>query len=127
MFIFIQLKSAMFLNAVYLIALFVLSAGLYIMIVEKNLIRKLIGLSLFQTAIIVFFIAIAKLNTGIQPFDQCKGATECSILYSASLTHVLMLTAIVVGFATICVGLALVYRHNKMKSKNTDNQKSDLL
>lgn len=80
------------------------------MITDNNHIRRIMGLGVFQTSSLIFFIALGKVNIGIIPFEKCNGAANCVYTYSASLPHVLMLTAIVVGFATLAVGLALVYR-----------------
>lgn len=100
----------MFINSIYLLSVLVLCTGLYIMIVDNNYIRRIIGLGIFQTSCLIFFIALGKVNKGLIPFDKCSGQETCSSIYSASLPHVLMLTAIVVGFATLGVGLALIYR-----------------
>lgn len=80
------------------------------MIADNNPIRRIIGLGIFQTACLIFFIALGKVKGGIIPFDKCSGIENCTYNYSAALPHVLMLTAIVVGFATLSVGLSLVYR-----------------
>ena len=103
----------MFTNTIYVLSVIVLCTGLYMMIADNNSIRRIIGLSIFQTASLIFFIALGKVNSGIIPFDKCAGIENCTQAYSAALPHVLMLTAIVVGFATLSVGLALVYRMNK--------------
>lgn len=95
---------------IYLVSVLILVVGLYMIIVEDNYLRKIIGLSIFQTATIIFFVALSKVTGSIIPFDKCKGTIPCNVIYSSSLSHVLMLTAIVVGFATLAVGLALVYR-----------------
>lgn len=100
----------MIINSIYILAVIVLCTGLYIMIVDNNYIRRIIGLGIFQTSCLIFFIALGKLNIGIIPFDKCAGIEKCTYIDSASLPHVLMLTAIVVGFATLSVGLALIYR-----------------
>ena len=80
-------------------------AGLYIMISRHNLIKKLLGLSIFQTAIFYFYISIGKVDGGSAPI-----LSDSVTLYSNPLPHVLILTAIVVGVATTAVGLALVIR-----------------
>lgn len=95
---------------IYLVSVFIFALGLYMVIVEDNYLRKIVGLSIFQTATIIFFVALSKVANGIVPFDKCKGALPCNVVYTSSLTHVLMLTAIVVGFATLSVALALLYR-----------------
>ena len=105
-----MLGFQMMVNSIYILAVIVLCSGLYIMIVDNNYIRRIIGLGIFQTSCLIFFIALGKLNIGIIPFDRCADIKKCTYIYSASLPHVLMLTAIVVGFATLSVGLSLIYR-----------------
>lgn len=100
-------------NYIYILAVILLCTGLFMIITDSNYIRRLVGVSIFQTACIIFFVALGKLNVGIIPFDKCQNLQNCPYLYSASLPHVLMLTAIVVGFATLCVGIALIYKINK--------------
>jgi multicomponent Na+:H+ antiporter subunit C len=80
-------------------------AGLYIVIARNNLIKKLVGLSIFQTAVYLLYIAPGKLIGGTAPIVAPGYAT-----YSNPLPHVLILTAIVVGIATLALGLALVVR-----------------
>ncbi len=82
-----------------------LVTGLYLVIAQDNLVKKLLGLSVFQTAIFVFYLALGKMFPGAVPI---LGAEVVN--YSHPLPHVLILTAIVVGIATLAVGLALVVR-----------------
>ena len=89
----------------YWIVVILMMAGLYIMIARYNLIKKLLGLSIFQTAIFYFYISLGKVTGGTAPILE-EGIT----VYSNPLPHVLILTAIVVGVATTAVGLALVIR-----------------
>ncbi len=89
----------------YWIVIILMMTGLYIMITRHNLVKKLIGLSIFQTAIFYFYISLGKVAGGSAPILD-KGITT----YSNPLPHVLILTAIVVGVATTAVGLALVVR-----------------
>ena len=89
----------------YWVTIFLLIAGLYIVIARGNLIKKLIGLSIFQTSVYLLYIAPGKLIGGTAPIVSDKYA-----LYSNPLPHVLILTAIVVGIATLALGLALVVR-----------------
>ncbi|RYE06503.1 MAG: Na+/H+ antiporter subunit C [Rickettsiaceae bacterium] len=92
-------------NYIYFFAQIVLVLGLFIMLTNSNYFRKIIGLGIFQSSVLIFYIALGKVKGGITPIiDQ---ATQ---IYSNPFTHVLMLTAIVVGFATLSVGLALIYR-----------------
>lgn len=98
-------------NTIYFVALIVFTCGLFIMLVSDNLIKKIFGLAIFQNSVILFFIALGKVSNGIVPIHshQSKQVVVASI-YSSPLPHVLMLTAIVVGFATMSVGLALIYQ-----------------
>lgn len=89
----------------YWITVFLMIAGLYIVIARGNLVKKLIGLSVFQTSVYLLYIAPGKLVGGTAPILDPRFTT-----YSNPLPHVLILTAIVVGVATIALGLALVVR-----------------
>jgi len=86
----------------YWVAIVVAMAGLYAVIASGNLIKKLIGLSMFQTAIFLLFITVGKIEGGTAPIID-----EAFTVYSNPLPHVLILTAIVVSVATLAVGLAL--------------------
>ncbi|MFK8039738.1 MAG: cation:proton antiporter subunit C [Rickettsiaceae bacterium] len=90
---------------VYFCALLIFLSGLYIMLTSDNYIRKIIGLGTLQGSVLVFYTALGKVEDGIAPFYQ-----QVDRIYSSPLPQVLMLTAIVVGFATLSVGLALIYR-----------------
>lgn len=79
--------------------------GLYITIAQSNLVKKLIGLNLFQTSVFIFYISVAKVSGGTAPI-----LTDSSDLYSNPLPHVLILTAIVVGISTLALALSLVAR-----------------
>jgi multicomponent Na+:H+ antiporter subunit C len=89
----------------YWITVLLMVAGLYIVIARGNLVKKLIGLSIFQTSVYLLYIAPGKLIGGTAPI-----VGEGFTVYSNPLPHVLILTAIVVGVATLAVGLALVVR-----------------
>ena len=90
------------------IAIFLMMAGFYVVIAQGNLVKKLVGLGLFQTSVFIFYISMGKVAGGHAPI-----LTEGVTLYSNPLPHVLILTAIVVGVATTAVGLALVVRINE--------------
>lgn len=79
--------------------------GLYIVIAHGNLIKKLVGLAIFQTSVYIFYISMAKVEGGTAPI-LADGIKQ----FSNPLPHVLILTAIVVGIATTALGLALVVR-----------------
>jgi len=80
-------------------------AGLFTVISRTNLIKKLVGLGIFQTSVYLLYIAPAKLIGGTAPI-----LSDAFTVYSNPLPHVLILTAIVVGVATLALGLALVVR-----------------
>ncbi|MFN7054254.1 cation:proton antiporter subunit C [Hyphomonas sp.] len=106
--------------------------GLYISFSAENLIKRLVGLSIFQTTVCLFYVALAKVDGGTAPIllpedspygyaPVMEGTEELTAasgerfaelvhVYSNPLPHVLMLTAIVVGVATLSVGLALIVR-----------------
>ena len=79
--------------------------GYYCMIVRGNMIKKIIGLGIFQTSVFVLFISAGKVLGGATPV--LRDGVE---VYANPLPHVLILTAIVVGIATTAVGLALTVR-----------------
>ena len=89
----------------YWIVFFLMMSGLYIVIVSTNLVKKIIGLNIFQTSVFILYISIGKLADGTAPI-LVEGVTA----YSNPLPHVLILTAIVVGVATTALGLALIVR-----------------
>jgi multicomponent Na+:H+ antiporter subunit C len=92
-------------HVTYFITVFLMVAGLFIVIAPGNLIKKLVGLSIFQTSVYLLYIAPGKLVGGTAPI-----LSEAFTVYSNPLPHVLILTAIVVGVATLALGLALVVR-----------------
>ena len=85
-----------------------LCIGLYMMIANPNLVKKIIGLNLFQTAIFLLFIASAYVDGGAIPIVPTGGPEGG--LYVSPLPHVLVLTAIVVGVSLTAVALALCIR-----------------
>jgi len=89
----------------YFITIFLMIAGLFTVISRTNLIKKLVGLGIFQTSVYLLYIAPAKLIGGTAPI-----LSDAFTVYSNPLPHVLILTAIVVGVATLALGLALVVR-----------------
>ncbi len=121
--------------------------GLYIAFAATNLIKRLVGLGVFQTSIVLFYVSLSRIDGGTAPilyggdYKKSKdsghgggdhaavqdGYTDASVshaadggygaydvglenVYSNPLPHVLMLTAIVVGVATLAVGLAIIVR-----------------
>jgi len=90
------------------ITIFLMVSGLYIVIAKDNMVKKLVGLSLFQTSVYLLYISPGKILGGTPPIMDPKFS-----VYSNPLPHVLILTAIVVGVATLALGLALVVRINE--------------
>lgn len=93
----------------YWAVIFLMMTGFYITISHNNLIKKLIGINLFQTSIFILFISMGKITGASAPILN----ETVTPLYSSPLTHVLILTAIVVGIATTALGLALIIRIHK--------------
>lgn len=89
----------------YFVTIFLMIAGLYIVIARGNLVKKLVGLAIFQTSVYLLYIAPGKLIGGTAPI-----IADGFHIYSNPLPHVLILTAIVVGVATLALGLGLAVR-----------------
>ncbi len=89
----------------YWSVIFLMMTGFYIVMSSRNLIKKMVGLSLFQTSVFILYITMGKIAGGTAPILAEPGAA-----YSNPLPHVLILTAIVVGVATTALGLALIVR-----------------
>jgi multicomponent Na+:H+ antiporter subunit C len=89
----------------YWVAIFLMMTGLYVVIARGNLIKKIIGLNIFQVSVIMFYVSMGKVRGGTAPIEAAGFE-----VYSNPLPHVLMLTAIVVGVATTALALALIVR-----------------
>ena len=87
------------------VVIVLMMVGFYIVIAHGNLIKKIVGLSIFQTSVFIFYISMAKVDGGTAPI-LAEGISQ----YSNPLPHVLILTAIVVGIATTALALALAVR-----------------
>lgn len=119
----------------YWIFIVLMMVGFYTIISRGNLVKKIVGLTLFQTSVFIFYISLGKIVGGTAPIlvggvdhDGAAGAghgaavvaeeaarwggstTYRGVVYSNPVPHVLILTAIVVGIATTAVALALVVR-----------------
>jgi multicomponent Na+:H+ antiporter subunit C len=82
--------------------------GLYIVIARDALVKKIMGLNIFQVSVIMFYVSIGKVHGGTAPVIPEAGSK--GVVFSNPLPHVLMLTAIVVGVATTALALALIVR-----------------
>lgn len=89
----------------YWIVIILMMLGFYIVISDSNLIKKMIGLMIFQTSVFILFISMSKVEGGSAPILDASVS-----VYSNPLPHVLILTAIVVGVATTALGLAIIAR-----------------
>jgi multicomponent Na+:H+ antiporter subunit C len=89
----------------YWIVIVLMMTGFYIVISCGNLVKRLVGLTIFQTSVFILYISMGKIAGGTAPI-LAEGIRQ----YSNPLPHVLILTAIVVGIATTALGLALVVR-----------------
>ena len=89
----------------YWVVVLLMMIGLYTIMAHSNLVKKLLGLMMFQTSVFLMFISLGKIEGGTAPI-----LTGDAVAYSNPLPHVLILTAIVVGVVTTAVGLALVVR-----------------
>ncbi len=89
----------------FIASVLIVMIGLYTVIAHDNLIKKIIGLAVFQTGIFIFYISLGKRLGGTAPILDAE-----YLIYSHPLPHVLILTAIVVGIATTAVGLSLIVR-----------------
>lgn len=96
----------------YWIVVGLMMAGFYVVIARGNLVKKIVGLNIFQTSVFLLYISMGKVRGGTAPIIvEAVGGVEP--VYSNPLPHVLILTAIVVGVATTALGLSLVVRINE--------------
>ena len=92
----------------YVIYIALMLIGLYAVLARSNLVRKVIGLTILQTAVFLFYISIGKVRGGTVPGVWAERPAD--VPYENPVPHVLMLTAIVVGVAVTAVALALIVR-----------------
>ncbi len=97
-------------HANYWLSILLMMTGLYIVIAKGNLVKKIVGLNIFQTSVFMLYISIGKVSGGTAPIFPLDLKVDSDTLYSNPLPHVLILTAIVVGVATTSLGLALIIR-----------------
>mgnify|MGYP001228482666 CR=1 FL=1 len=94
----------------YWLFIILMLSGLFIVVSRGNLIKKIVGLNIFQTSVFMFYISIGKITGGTAPILLEKSYSNSAVVYSNPLPHVLILTAIVVGIATTSLGLALIIK-----------------
>ncbi|HPG26896.1 MAG: cation:proton antiporter subunit C [Spirochaetaceae bacterium] len=91
----------------YLAVIVLMMSGLYIAISRGNLVKKIMGMNVFQASVILMYVSMGKIHGGTAPI-LVEGVPD--VVYTNPVPHVLMLTAIVVGVASTALGLALVVR-----------------
>ena len=101
----------------YWIAIVLMMVGFYTVVARSNLIKKLVGLNIFQTSVFLLYISMGKVTGGTAPILDDRFT-----LYSNPIPHVLILTAIVVGVATTALGLSLVVRIRESYGTIEDNE-----
>ena len=99
----------------YFLSILIMIVGLYIIIVDNNIFKKAVGLTIFQTAVILLYISMSKVFNGSAPIYK-----EGVEVYSNPLPHVLMLTAIVVGFASSALIYTFIIKIYQ-RTKSLDN------
>ncbi len=89
----------------YWIVVVLMMIGFYVVIAQGNLVKKIFGLNVFQVSVFLLYISMSKVDGGTAPILDPHFT-----VYTNPIPHVLILTAIVVGVATMALGLALVVR-----------------
>ncbi len=103
----------------YLVFAVLLMTGFYALVAKQNLIKKLLGLSIFQSAVFLLYITMSTREGGTAPIIRPEAVDQ---IYANPLPQVLILTAIVVGIATMALGLAIVVRIREEYDSIEDNQ-----
>ena len=89
----------------YWVVIVLMMTGFYVVVSRGNLVKKIVGLNIFQTSVFLLYISMGKVENGTAPILDDRYQ-----VYSNPIPHVLILTAIVVGVATTALGLALIVR-----------------
>ncbi|WBQ09130.1 cation:proton antiporter subunit C [Hyphomonadaceae bacterium ML37] len=114
----------------FAVILVLMMVGLYAVIATGNLVKRMVGLSIFQTSVFLLYIATAKVTGGAPAIfnysDLSAGTIPDDAVYANPLPHVLILTAIVVGVATLAMGLALVVRIREIYGTIEDDELSEI-
>ncbi len=109
----------------YWASIILMMIGFYVVIAQGNLVKKIFGLNIFQVSVFLFYISMSKVDGGAAPILDDRYH-----LYSNPLPHVLILTAIVVGVATMSLGLALVVRirdaYGSIEEEEIERQEAEM-
>lgn len=101
----------------YWVFVLLLMIGFYGVLARDNLVKKLLGLSVFQAAVFLLFISMGKVDGGTAPIVLND---NWDAVFSNPLPQVLILTAIVVGISTLALGLAIVVRIKEAYGRISD-------
>ncbi|MCK5361426.1 MAG: cation:proton antiporter subunit C [Gammaproteobacteria bacterium] len=101
----VNLLTGLFAHYNYWVVIALIMLGMYVVMANPNLVKKVIGLNIFQTAVFILYISMGEIEGGTAPI-----LSDAFTVYTNPLPHVLILTAIVVGVATTALALALIVR-----------------
>ncbi|MEL0072235.1 MAG: cation:proton antiporter subunit C [Rhodobiaceae bacterium] len=107
----------------YFLVIVLMMLGFYAVIARGNMVKKMVGLNIFQTSVFMLYISMGKVGEGTAPILTGEAGT----VYSNPLPHVLILTAIVVGVATTAVGYALIIRIQESFGSIEDDELIEML
>ena len=105
------------------VVIILMMLGFYAVIARGNMVKKMVGLNIFQTSVFMLYISVGKIDGGTAPILTGDAAS----VYSNPLPHVLILTAIVVGVATTAVGYALIIRIHEAYGTIEDDEVAALV
>ncbi|MEC9491167.1 cation:proton antiporter subunit C [Flexistipes sp.] len=103
------------------IAIVLMMIGFYAIIAKHNLVKKVIGLNIFQTSVFLFYISISKVNGGTAPIIW-HPEEHAKVVYDNPLPHVLILTAIVVSVSVTAVALGIIVKLYKNYGSIEDDE-----
>ena len=107
----------------YYVVIVLMMLGFYAVIARGNMVKKMVGLNIFQTSVFMLYISVGKIDGGTAPILT----GDPTSVYSNPLPHVLILTAIVVGVATTAVGYALIIRIHEAYGTIEDDEVAALV
>ena len=107
----------------YYVVIVLMMLGFYAVIARGNMVKKMVGLNIFQSSVFMLYISVGKIDGGTAPILPGDAAS----VYSNPLPHVLILTAIVVGVATTAVGYALIIRIHEAYGTIEDDEVAALV
>ncbi len=107
----------------YYVVIILMMLGFYAVIARGNMVKKMVGLNIFQTSVFMLYISVGKIDGGTAPILT----GDPTSVYSNPLPHVLILTAIVVGVATTAVGYALIIRIHEAYGTIEDDEVAVLI